>query len=150
VFARIQEARPGVKCTTPITAAQAGLQALGVNRIALLTPYVRRINDAMREYFGVRGVQVVRMGSFEHSNDNEVARIDAQSIRRAVITLGQRDDVEAVFVSCTSLRLVDSVADIEAELGKPVTSSNHAMAWHVLRLAGIADVLPQFGRLLEV
>ena len=32
-------------------------------------------------------------------------------------------------------------------VGKPVTSSNHAMAWHALRLAGIADLLPQWGKL---
>jgi maleate isomerase len=55
-----------------------------------------------------------------------------------------------VFVSCTSLRLAEAVAEIEAELGKPVTSSNHAMAWHALRLAGVADALPQFGRLFAV
>jgi len=58
--------------------------------------------------------------------------------------------VEAVVVLCTSLRLVDEVRAIEADLGKPVTSSNHAMAWHALRLAGVDDVLPQFGRLYEL
>jgi maleate isomerase len=35
-------------------------------------------------------------------------------------------------------------------LGKPVTSSNHAMAWHCLRLAGVDDALPQFGRLFTL
>jgi maleate isomerase len=150
VFARIREVRPGVACTTPITAARAGLEALGARRIALLTPYVRRINDAMRDYLQARGLEVVRMGSFEHSDDNEVARIDAESIRRAILALGERDDVDAVFVSCTSLRIADTVCAIEAELGKPVTSSNHAMAWHALRLAGVADALPQFGRLFTV
>jgi maleate isomerase len=147
VFAQIREVRPGAACTTPITAARAALRALGARRIALVTPYVRRINDAMRDYLGARGVDVVRIGSFEHSDDNEVARIDARSIRAAILTLGARADVDAVFVSCTSLRLVDSVAALEGELGKPVTSSNHAMAWHALRLAGVGDALPQFGRL---
>jgi hypothetical protein len=39
VFARLREARPGVACTTPITAAFAAFDALGVRRLALLTPY---------------------------------------------------------------------------------------------------------------
>ena len=60
------------------------------------------------------------------------------------------EGVEAVLVCCTSLRLVDDIARIEKELGKPVTSSNHAMAWHALRLAGIHDTMPQFGRLFEL
>lgn len=147
VFERIREARPEALCTTPITAARVGLNALGATRIALLTPYVRDINESLRAYLGARGIDVVRMGSFEHRDDNEVARIDAASVRAAVLELGGHDDVEAVFVSCTSLRLADDVVAIEAELGKPVLSSNHAMAWHALRLAGVADAMPQFGRL---
>jgi maleate isomerase len=31
-----------------------------------------------------------------------------------------------------------------------VTSSNHAMAWHCLRLAGVRDPLPAAGKLFEL
>jgi len=55
--------------------------------------------------------------------------------------------LDAVFVSCTSLRLAENVALIEAEVGIPVTSSDHAMAWHCLRLAGVNDAVPNAGRL---
>lgn len=150
VIARIKESRPNAACTTPITAARVALNSLGAKRVALLTPYMRTINESMRDYLLNRGVNVVRMGSFEHSDDNEVARIDAQSVRNAILALGRHEDVDAVFVSCTSLRLADQVARVESELGKPVTSSNHAMAWHALRLAGVKDELPQFGRLFTV
>ena len=49
--------------------------------------------------------------------------------------------MDGVFVACTSLRVAALVEDLEAELGKPVTSSNHAMAWHALRLGRIAEAL---------
>ncbi|PLZ00128.1 Asp/Glu racemase [Burkholderia sp. WAC0059] len=150
VFERIREVRPQSRCTTPITAARVGLQKLGTTRIGLLTPYVRPINEAMAAYLGERGIDVTAMGSFEHGNDNEVARIDDASLRRAILAVGARDDVDAVFVSCTSLRVAEALAGIEAELGKPVTSSNHAMAWHALRLGGVDDALPQWGRLFTV
>ena len=133
-FARV---RPGVACTTPITAAFAAFRALGAKRIALLTPYRDDINRFMRDYIEARGFRVPVMGSFNEEDDRRAARIDAASIRDAAIELGRSDEVDAVFVSCTSLRLVDAVGAIEAELGKPVTSSNHAMAWHCLRLAGV-------------
>lgn len=150
VFKRIREARPGIACTTPITAARVALKELGARRVALLTPYERPINDAMSLYLQARGVNVVSVGSFEHRDDNEVARIDRASLEHAVLELGRASGIDAVFVSCTSLRLVDAVVDIEAELGKPVLSSNHALAWHALRLGGIEDRLPQFGRLFNV
>jgi maleate isomerase len=150
VFERIREARPGIACTTPITAACAGLQALGAGGVALLTPYVRSINEQMSAYLRARGVDVVAVGSFEHSDDNEVARIDRASLEHAVLELGRNPAVDAVFVSCTSLRLAEAIVEIEAKLGKPVLSSNHAMAWHALRLAGVEDRLPRFGRLFMV
>ena len=68
-------------------------------------------------------------------------------MRDAALELGRSEHVDGVFVSCTNIRLLDVVAELESELGKPVTSSNHAIAWHALRLAGIGDDLPQFGTL---
>jgi maleate isomerase len=149
VFARIREVRPGIACTTPITAALAAFAALGVRRLALLTPYRQDVNRFMQEYIEARGFAVPVMGSFNEEDDRKAARIDAASIERAVLELGRAPGVDAVFVSCTSLRLAGAVAGIEAELGKPVTSSNHALAWHCLRLAGIADRRAGFGRLYE-
>lgn len=150
VAARIRAARPGIPCTTPMEAAIAGLNALGARRIALLTPYIDEINEMMRAHLQAHRIGVPVVGSFNHENDNEVARIDAASIEAAVLELGQEADVEAVFVSCTSLRLVEQVERLEARLNKPVTSSNHALAWRSLRLTGCADVVPGFGRLMQV
>jgi len=150
VFARIREARPGVACTTPITAGIAGLQKLGATRIALLTPYVDEVNRMFRGFIEERGIAVPVMGSFNHGNDNEVARISQGSIKDAVRELAREPGVDGVFVSCTSLRVADIAEELEAELGKPVTSSNHALAWHCLRLAGVNDSLPGLGRLFRV
>ena len=150
VFARIREARPGVACTTPITAGIAGLKKLGVGRIALLTPYVDEVNQMFRRHVEQQGIAVPVMGSFNHENDNEVARISQASIKDAVRVLAREPGVDGVFVSCTSLRVADIAEELEAELGKPVTSSNHALAWHCLRLAGVNDSLPGLGRLFRV
>lgn len=149
VFERIREARPGVACTTPITATFAALDALGTRRVALLTPYRDDINHFIRGYMEERAIAVPVMGSFNEEDDLKAARIDIASIRHAALDLGRSEAVDAVFVCCTSLRLVDAIDDIERELGKPVTSSNHAMAWHCLRLAGVDDARPECGRLFE-
>lgn len=150
VFARIREARPGIACTTPITAAVAALNALQTPRIALLTPYIRAINDFMRDYIEARGIAVTRMASFELADDNAVARIDAPSLCMAIEALARHADVDAVFVSCTSLRVAGLVPQLEAASGTPVISSNFAMAWHALRLAGVNDSEPQLGRLFSI
>ncbi len=38
----------------------------------------------------------------------------------------------------------------EQDLGLPVISSNQALAWHMLRSAGVTDSLPGRGRLLTI
>jgi maleate isomerase len=150
VAARIRAARPDVAVTTPITGALAAMTALGTRRIALLTPYIDRINRMMRDYIQARGIEVPVMGSFNNENDNEVACIAPDSLRDAAVELAQEKSVDAVFVSCTSLRLAAVVEEIERRSGKPALSSNHAMAWHALRLAGYAKPVAGFGRLFRI
>jgi maleate isomerase len=149
VAERVREARPGMRVTDPVTAARAALAALGVKRIALLTPYVRRINESLRAAFRARGMEIPVMGSFNQDDDNVVARIAPRSIADAIVELGGSDACDGVFVSCTSLRVARIVEEVEAKLGKPVTSSNHALAWHMLRLAGYSTPLEGRGRLFQ-
>ncbi len=149
VFERIREARPDAKCTTPITAAFAAFRALGAKRIGVLTPYRADVNRIVADYIRARGFEVPVFGSFNEQDDGVVSRISPASIKRGVETIMAKAKVDAVFVSCTSVRLAESAQAIEAEIGIPITSSNHAMAWHALRLAGVNDVMPQWGRLFE-
>ena len=149
VFDRIREARPDAKCTTPITAAFAAFRALKAKRIGVLTPYRADVNRIVAAYIRARGFEVPVFGSFNEQDDGIVARITPASVKRGVDTILARAAVDAVFVSCTSVRLAEAARAIEAETGIPITSSNHAMAWHTLRLAGITDEMPQWGRLFE-
>ena len=147
VFELIHAARPEAKATTPITAAFAAFRATGCKRIGVLTPYSDEVNQFIRSYIESKGFEVPVFGSFNQEDDNTVARISADSLKNAALEIGRHDSVDGVFVSCTSLRLAHCVAEIENALGKPATSSNHAMIWHSLRLAGINDSIPGFGRL---
>jgi len=149
VHARIREARPGVACSTPMEAAAAGLRALEGRRVCLIAPYVDEVNRAMRAHLIALGFEVPVMGSWNVDDDSKVARISERSIGEAVVELGSHPQVDAVFVSCTSLRLAERVQALEDEIGKPVTSSNHALAWHCLRLAGYGEPVPGLGRLFR-
>jgi len=147
---RLRAAKPQARTTNPASAAFAAFAALGAKRIAVLTPYRRDVNEIVRNYMLRHGYQVPVFGSFNEEHDPTVAAIDAQSLRKAVEVITSGQTVDAVFVSCTSIRLAEAVAGIEADCGIPTTSSNHALAWHCLRLAGIDDKLAGLGRLYEL
>ena len=148
VFELLEASKPGAKYTTPITAAFAAFKAFGAKRIAVLTPYRADVNRIVADYITTHGgVEVPVFGSFNEEMDDKVARIDPGSIKDGIKRLKALSEVDAVFVSCTSVRLADVAAELESEIGLPITSSNHAMAWHTLRLGGITDERPEFGSL---
>jgi len=147
IFRQIHRARPGIACTTPVTAAFAAVRALGARRIGVLTPYSPEVNAVVRGYLTQHGVDVAAFATFDKRDDKEAARISVDSIASGIVDMARRVRLDAVFVSCTSLRLAERVAAIEAEIGIPVTSSDHALAWHCLRLAGIDDTVAGAGQL---
>jgi maleate isomerase len=148
----LRAAKPMATPTTPITAAFAAFRTMKAKRIAVLTPYRRDVNAIVYDYITRHGFEVPVFGSFNEEKDPVVASIDADSLINAINTIKDKasrdgESIDMVFVSCTSVRLAEHVAQIEQSIGLPVTSSNHAMAWHCLRLAGINDAMLHLGQL---
>ncbi len=146
----IRQAHPDMACTNPIAAAIAAFNTLGVSRVAIVTPYTLDVTEPVADQFRNADLQVGAVGSFLESSDLVVARISAESIANGIRTVAEAaGDCDGVFVSCTSLRTLDLIPKIEAEIGKPVVSSNLALLWHLLRLSGVDDQLPHLGRLFS-
>ena len=108
VFERVRSRRPEAKCTTPITAAFAAFRAMGARRIGVLTPYRADVNRIVADYIGARGFEVPVFGSFSEENDSVVAHISPASVKQGVLAVCGRAAVDAVFVSCTSVRLAEA------------------------------------------
>src|SRR5690606_32668892 len=112
-----------VACTTPITGALAAFETFGADRVGVLTPYAAEVNETVRAYLASKGVNVAAFATFDKLDDRDAARISPRSIAEGIKTLTSRARLDMVFVSCTSLRLCEEAANIEAEIGMPVTSS---------------------------
>jgi maleate cis-trans isomerase len=54
-----------------------------------------------------------------------------------------------VLLSGTGLPTLDVLEPLERDLAKPVISSVQASFWQALRLAGVRQAIPGFGRLLR-
>lgn len=144
----IHTSLPGVPVVTPSFAAQAGFAALGVRRIALLTPYLPETTKPMADYLAHSGLDIVRSACFALEDDRDMARIDDASMIEAACAL-DGPEVEALFLSCTAMRGVDVIDRIEARLGKPVVTSNQALFWALGRMAGLDGRPEGVGRLFD-
>ncbi|WP_299881503.1 Asp/Glu racemase [uncultured Sulfitobacter sp.] len=143
----IRGVHPQAKTTNPISATKAAMAALGLKRIALVTPYPVDVTLEMQTNLQNAGYETTAVATFGQSDDFTVARITGDSILQAVRQIGARDDCEGVFVSCTSLRALQIIPQAEAAIGKPVISSNQALAWHMMRLSGLEAGPQNAGRL---
>ena len=127
-------------------AVRAALHHLGVTRLALGTPYPESISRQGRAYWEAAGFQLVGYHRLEG-----VVDIYEESEARAAELARRADtpEAQAVLISGTGLPTVGVLERLERELGKPVISSNQASLWRALRLAGVSDPAPGFGRLLR-
>lgn len=144
VEAAISAGRPGVPVVTPPVAAVEAFFQLGAGRIAVLTPYLPETAAGLTRYFEARGVEVAGALSLGLEDDRDMARVTGGSIRAAAAA-ANRDDADALFISCTALPALAEIDAIEAAIGKPVVTSNQASLWALGRLAGAPVPVP--GRL---
>ena len=144
---QIQTGRPGVPVATPATAGVEALRLLDVTKLGVLIPNIDAVAQMLGEYFVAEGFNVVTLHNFNIDNDIAMARISPTSIMHAAREIAATD-VDGVFISCTALRSVEIIEELEQSLGKPVVASNQAMLWQALRLAGFEHPIEGFGRLL--
>jgi len=130
-----------------ITGVIRALNAVGAKRIVIATPYLDEINQRESEYMSARGFEIVAIEGLNLEKDSDMVRVKPEFIKDFAISL-DRDDADAIFISCGALRALDVIDEIEATIGKPVICSNQAMIWDTLRLAGINDHFHGYGQLL--
>lgn len=141
----INKALPNTKATNPISAVCEALKSLSCRRIAVLTPYIDAINQHVSDHLQQEGFELVSQASFNVLESLKMALISPDSILKAGLKIGSDDKAEALFISCTAMFLSPIRKILEDKIGKPVVTSNQAIAWHCLRLAGIDDTIKRAG-----
>lgn len=131
-------------------AVMEALRAFGTRKLALVTPYVADINRREVAFMDSIGINVVYEKGLGIANTIEIAKVTpAQVYALGKEAAALAPDADALFVSCGNLRTIEVIPALEAEIARPVISSNQALLWSSLRLAGIEDPVRGFGSLLE-
>ncbi len=139
------EARAGVPAVTAAGALVDGLGDLGVRRVAFCSPYTEALNREGACFLEEAGFEVVRT-AFVGRDLGSYGQSDLEPDE--VLALGLEADhgeAEAIVLSCTDMRAVEIVDDLEERCGKPVVTSNQAMVHAALGRLGLASCVP--GRL---
>ena len=147
LIARIEAAQidAGIRFITAFGSVIAACKHLGVQRIAVGTPYSAASTQQCQANLEANGLTVVNIGRLEGvSNIYDETPERAYQLGRQVET----PDSQAVFLSGVGMPTVAIIARLEQDLGKPVISSAAAMMWNALRFAGVQTPVAGFGSLL--
>jgi maleate isomerase len=137
----------GAACASAWSAMRDALAALGARRIALGTPYPAAIHAMAPDFFAAEGFTLTGHATLDILAMRDVPEVRPDRLRDFAHSI-PREGAQALVLLATDLPSFRSIAALEAELGIPVVSSNLALLWRALRLAGNATRLPALARLL--
>lgn len=136
-----------VPAITTSTAMVEGLREMGIKKVSVATPYSEEVDKRLEAFLQGNGFQVMKLESLRQKDVWEHAR----NAPFLLYQLGKRafvHEADGVFISCTQLRAVDIVEQLENDIGKPVVTAVQASMWLALKRMGFKSPLSGYGMLL--
>lgn len=133
--------------TTTARSLDRAFAAVGARRIVLITPYTAAVTAHEAGYLEGAGYTVPAQVATDRGGSDGYCSTPPsfwyETVRHAA-----RPDADVYFVSCANIACFDEIARLEAELDRPVITSNQAVLWDLLRMTGTATP-PRLGRLFD-
>ena len=149
LIAELASVSKSIPVTTTTSAIARGLRELGIHKLVIATPYTDDINVRAQEYFEAIGHEVLYTRGLGISTDLEMTSLAPEAVYDLARS-AWRPEADGMVISCTSLRTIEILQELEADLGKPVVTANQASFWATLRMAGVNERVDGFGRLLAL
>jgi maleate isomerase len=142
-------AATGLPATSTARALMAAFKALEVRRIVMVSPYIEAINAREAAFLESRQISVLKAVGLNIAQAKDMISVEPGEWYR-LVRGNIRDEADAYFISCTAVRSLEVIADLERDIGRPVVTSNQVAAWHALRTMGVKDKLTGFGQLFSL
>ena len=146
---RVKEAKPMADVSTPSTAAIKALKKMNIKKVSIFTPYSKKLNDDVLDYFESEGFEVTSNLYFDIQDDYDIGKVD-QNYLYEVLSKIDLNDADALFVSCTALPVLEIIDKLEKKLDSIVLSSNQALIWDTLIKIKKNNSVEGFGKLFQV
>lgn len=148
VFEEIRKGAPWAEPTCIVTCVVEALRELGARRIVVGTPYLDEINTLEAAFLTDKGFDVLDIQGLNLKTGVEFGRVTPAYWKEFALEI-DRSDADAIFLSCSGIRALEVVGEIEKSAGKPVITSNQAQFWSCLRRAGIPDQIEGYGQIFS-
>ncbi len=145
---KVKLAKPYSKVTTPSTSAIKALQKFNIKNLSVFTPYSKKLNDEVVEYFKKEGFNITSNSYFDIESDYDIGKVDQNYLYNVLSKINLKE-ADALFVSCTALPALPIIEKLEKKLNKIVLSSNQTLIWDTLERIGKNESIEGFGKLFK-
>ena len=145
---KIKDAKPEAIVTTPSTASIKALKKLNINKVAIFTPYSKKLNDEVLDFFKKENFEIKANSYFNIESDIDIGKVDPNYLYEVLSNMNL-NGAEALFVSCTALPALSIINKLEEKLNKFVLSSNQTLIWDSLNAIGYKNNVEGFGKLFN-
>ena len=145
---KIKKSKPEAKVTTPSTASIKALTKFNVKKIAIFTPYSKKLNDEVLDFFRKEKFEITSNSYFNIESDIDIGKVDPNYLYE-VLSKMDLNGAEVLFISCTALPALSIIDSLEKRLNKIVLSSNQALIWDSLNQINNQEKIEGFGKLFN-
>jgi maleate isomerase len=125
------------------------IHALGYQRIAVVTPYMKPLTKLVVDYIEHAGIEVVDAVSLEIPRNSDVGRHDPMLLPAIAAGMNLGNAQAVVLSACVQMPSLPAIQVTEDELGLPVLSAAVATTYEILERLGLRPVAPRAGALLS-
>ena len=145
---KINIAKPDALVTAPSTAALNALKKKNIKKISIVTPYIKSVNDDVVNFFKNNDFKISSNTYFNIESDVDIGKVDQDQLFEILSKIDHKD-AEALFVSCTSLPVLNIIEKLEKKLNMTVLSSNQALIWETLENINKNNSIKGYGSLFS-
>ena len=145
---KINIAKPDASVIAPSTAALNALKKKNIRNISIVTPYIKSVNDDVVDFFKNSNFEITSNTYFDIESDVDIGKVDQDQLFEILSNLDHKN-AEALFVSCTSLPVLNIIEKLEKKLGMIVLSSNQALIWETLENINRNNSIKGYGSLFS-
>jgi maleate isomerase len=125
------------------------LQEQGVERVAIMTPYLEPLTDRVAAYIEDYGIEVVSRLSLEVADNVAVGRLPASELPAHAQTLDLSRAQMLIASCCVQMPSLSALPALEETVGIPVMSAATATTAELLDALGLPREVPGGGVLLQ-
>ena len=113
---RIEKASMKPAVATAGALAKA-LNTLEIRNVAVVTPYIREINELERNFLEANGFNVIDLKGLGLRDNLKIGEVNSQTAYKLVLEVDYKS-ADGIFISCTNLRTIHVIEKLENKLKK--------------------------------